>query len=1801
MAEKIISKGFYSHAGIPNFVSVQQYIVIKKGKKRHLFLRFNNPRDERISSISFSVERYDYSGNLIGSTKVDKSNLKANSRSNFVVDRPVVMEDGCVDFKVIIHSVTYGDYKYVTHGDEIQVLYEKQEKNKEFDNLPFLKRMGGNAHKAIVRTLHAPKFFLALAILILVVLSAIVGVKLHEFTTTEILFTLDKVDYTFATEDRESGPIIIIGYKSNASKIVIPDSIEGHDVIAVESYAFENSNIKSVRFEGSIEINPYAFNNCSKLETVHIDSTNDLGSYAFSNCIALQNVYIHKKIENIGTGAFQNCPSLTEIIIPNTLKTVGDKAFAYCSSLSSLNIPNSTVSIGKSVLLNCSSIASLTTPFLGHNVDTVASLNYLFASSTPSSLKNLTVTKTMDIHDEMFRDEASLEAVTFTQPILTIGNRAFEGCASLRTFNIPETTEEIGEYAFASCSSLKSISIPNGVTHLKDYTFSGCSSLESATIPSTLTQVGQYAFYNCSSLTSLNLPSRITYIGDNALYNCRSLETLVIPFLSNRRTDTPKSLEYIIGSFYDSSIKNLTVLYGKTLADSAFMNFSTLTNVILPAELETIGAHCFENCSQLTEINIPSKVTTIGSAAFSNCTALSAITIPKDVTSIANSTFSYCSSLKVAELHDDITSIGDNAFMGCSSLEAIDLPSGITQISAYAFDGCSSIDEIELSGKITAIKSYAFNGCYNLQNVTFPSSLVEIGDYAFAGCTAFSEINITESIRTLGRGAFQGCSSITSAVLPETLENIGDAVFSNCSSLTSLTAPFPTNYSYSGMFSYYFSEYSWSSSIPASLKTVIITSVGGNALPSNAFENCSYIENITLPLGLSSIGTRAFYGCSALKSLVIPDSVTSMGTDMLYGTTALESITLPYAATDTGAHSYGFIYFFGSSYSASLKTVTITKATTIPADAFNGLSSICEINLPNTLLSIGSQAFANCTMLHSITIPASVTSIASNAFNNCYRLYEVTNNSSSSFSSSFPNALRVFSAGESTANKKFTLQSYTFLKANDGNWYIVDYDTSSPSQILPSSVIFGGTNITYKIPKYLFYGNTSLMSVQASSSLVEIGDYAFSECSSLSVVKFASGSMLERIGNYAFVGTALTSIILPNSLKSVGDYAFYECSQLTNLQISDSASITAIGNYAFAHTSIASVTLPTVLTTVGEGAFYQCSSLTSVLISAHGSLSNIGPYAFYETNISTLSFPASLTSIGSYAFSSCASLRSVTLRSNASIGNNAFMESGPIYEIYNLGGMRLTIGSSEKGYLASNALIIHTTASAEALNDVNVGDLYFKKSGTNWFLFGLATGKNPTTITLNSFSYGGTNVNSFSVLNNAFADNTTITYVTIGNAVTSIGEYAFSNCSSLKEVTFGSSSPLTQISRNTFSGCTSLSAIALPSSIKTIGQGAFENCSSMQSVKLPASLTTISGDAFYGCYSLYDVMNLSTISITKGSEYNGYVGYYALAVRSSGTLLPTSTVETENASAIFAKHNSIWYLVSFIPKISYGTFEIPELTVSGSKSNYKIFNNSLRLLSSSNNVILHKTVTAIETNALSTLKVNNVYFKGTSTDFSKILGSTSYYGTVYYYSNCIHASGLWTYDASGNISTANTELVLTSQTPSTCSSEGVEKRSCPVCHKEETSKLPISYVHNVKNGTCPLCHKEVTTITQDNFNTLSIITNNSSMPFVINAEGVITSTNKMDGSTSTLTIKVTTKSVISFSYMVSSEPTYDMFVISVNGGDATTVSGQDNEYVYYQKVLNAGDTITFTYRKDSSTSAGNDCAFIKDLVITKMS
>ena len=465
-------------------------------------------------------------------------------------------------------------------------------------------------------------------------------------------------------------------YCSNLTGVVIPKS-----VTSIGKFAFNGcSSLMNITIPESVTcIGKSAFGNCSSLTSVTIpESVTSIGESAFSHCTNLTSVTI-KSVTNIGAGAFGDCHLLTSVhitdldtwckiifngassnplyyahhlylngeeiknlVIPNSVTNIGEYAFYGCSSLTSIAIPNSVTSIGNSAFHGCSSLTSV---------------------SIPKSVTN-------------------------------IGNKAFYLCYGLNSITIPEMVECIGSEAFYDCSSLTSVTIPKSVTSIGDNVFLGCSELSSiiveegnttydsrdncnaiietnsntlmvgcktTVIPNTVMCIGSYAFRYCSGLTSVVIPNAVTCIEYGAFQNCTGLTDIIIPnsvtsighsaFVGtewwNNQSDGLVYLDcYLLDCKGNNPKGEIKIKDGtKIIADNTFSSCSSLTSVIIPNSVTSIGNYAFYDCSNLTDIIIPSSVANIGKYAFRDCSSLTNVIIPSSVTSIGDDAFYDCSNL----------------------------------------------------------------------------------------------------------------------------------------------------------------------------------------------------------------------------------------------------------------------------------------------------------------------------------------------------------------------------------------------------------------------------------------------------------------------------------------------------------------------------------------------------------------------------------------------------------------------------------------------------------------------------------------------------------------------------------------------------------------------------------------------------------------------------------------------------------------------------------------------------------------------------------------------------------------------------------------------------------------------------------------------------------------------------------------------------------------------------------------------------------------------------------------------------
>lgn len=435
-----------------------------------------------------------------------------------------------------------------------------------------------------------------------------------------------------------------------------------------------------------------------------------------------------------------------------------------------------------------------------------------------------------------------------------------------------------------------------------------------------------------------------------------------------------------------------------------------------------------------------------------------------------------------------------------------------------------------------------------------------------------------------------------------------------------------------------------------------------------------------------------------------------------------------------------------------------------------------------------------------------------------------------------------------------------------GLGYAAFSDLSNASTIdLPMSLT--------KLGAYCFYNCSSLESIHLPEGLQEIEDYLFCNCDSLTSIVIPEG-ITTISGAHAFsYCQALTSIYFPASLESIYarwafevtaiteihfsgtlsqwlniDFIYNEDSvpmqqpcnlyingeKLTNLTIPDD--VTSIPNYAFQHVNLNSVTIPSNVTSVGERAFYG-SSVQSVRMA--DSVASVGTNAFADCMIDKVYYIGDQSKWSSIAWNS---------------GNDALIDA-PRYYIDSFDDIRtVTVGAVENGSVTiSDAYcvpgdVINVSASPDPgyrlqtiiVNGVPIdGNSFVAEEGVDYvvtaeFEFYMDvkdSGSCGTNLTWTLYDNNELVISGTGEMRDFYSNDGNapwynyrgiIESVIINEGVTSIGAYAFQNCTALTLVELPDS--LEHLGGYTFVNCDSLISLKLPLNTKTVGFGVFRGC-----------------------------------------------------------------------------------------------------------------------------------------------------------------------------------------------------------------------------------------------------------------------------------------------------------------------------------------------------------------------------------------
>ncbi len=782
--------------------------------------------------------------------------------------------------------------------------------------------------------------------------------------------------------------------------------------------------------------------------------------------------------------------------------------------------------------------------------------------------------------------------------------------------------------------------------------------MDNVEIPGTVTTIGDYAFYNCknANITVLRQSTDITAYqhtftnvpivkyfdyysytnGNNTFYYNVFDENAVLQ--KTVTTDTDLTLPTTLGGYTLVKVGNMGVA-----------NCTTLTSIVIPANISELSDYAFSGCTGLVTVTIPATCLHVGDYAFNGCTSITTTTIAEGVKYVGDYAFFNCKNLQEIVIPDSCEYLGQGAFYNCSGMKSATIGITVPTIEDYTFMNCSSLETIVVGLKVTSIGNYAFKNCTSIGRITLRKGLVSIGDGAFMNCSAISRVTLAATITDIGSYAFYGCSSLGNVTIPAAVTTIKQSTFENCTSLATA--------SYNGTVEIIENRAFYGTAVSAFEFKNGLARLGSDAFAKTA------LTNVVLPDSLTVIGQHVFDHCqltsismpscvkldtncirifenngkdmvvtirfvndavlddyllykSGAKQVVLENGIEKIG-NYTFAKNIFTEIGLPETLTDIGNYAFFFC--------KNLKSIYVPKhVVNIGAFAFTNDLDLTDIYLPDSVLSIGENAFEKINKdLHSeltvhvylnkgnicdslfesqhmqfVVVNDYIRTIGNKVFAECSNLKEV----------SVPDTVQTFGQNNFLNDKSVTLK----IRKVDGT--IDDHVYQDNLLFVTTVLIEDGISV---IGEYAFYNDTSVQVISVPNSVNTIGQYAFYNCNSIKEINIPNG--VTAIRSHTFFGCAsLENIVTPNSVTLIEDYAFYGCVEAKNLTISNNCK------------------------SIGDNAFYNCKSITVLEIPS--SVTKIGSYAFRSCVLITeLDFSDNVDDIGECAFYDCNALKIVRL------------------------------------------------------------------------------------------------------------------------------------------------------------------------------------------------------------------------------------------------------------------------------------------------------------------------------------------------------------------------------------------------------------------------------------------------------------------------------------------------------------------------------------------------------------------------------
>ena len=379
------------------------------------------------------------------------------------------------------------------------------------------------------------------------------------------------------------------------------------------------------------------------------------------------------------------------------------------------------------------------------------------------------------------------------------------------------------------------------------------------------------------------------------------------------------------------------------------------------------------------------------------------------------------------------------------------------------------------------------------------------------------------------------------------------------------------------------------------------------------------------------------------------------------------------------------------------------------------------------------------------------------------------------------------------------------------------------------------------IGNHAFYNCRSLetVSFDKNHESLTIGDAAFGICYSLKSIELPNNTT--SIGKFAFTGCLLlTDISLPSSLKEIHESAFVECSGLKNVYLSSisdwcNVAIDDLEASPFSQNdnskiiingkTIEKLEIPSSVVAIKDYAFAGNKNIKEVVLNKE--LETIGWYAFrFADNISQIiSYPSIPPAAGVLAFDGVNKDIPVIVPASSL---DAYKQSSEWSKFTNFLGLQTE--TSDRFTIDG---VIYSTTGMEPNTCAVIGS-----NKKNIVI--------PSRVKFNNINYSVKEI-----ADNAFENSGLESIEFEGGTLTKIGKRAFANSEIFKiTIPYGTET----IGDEAFAECSGLWTVELPVGIlRSIGNGAFNLCPYLQSISIPGSVTFLGKDAFRECTNLSEV------------------------------------------------------------------------------------------------------------------------------------------------------------------------------------------------------------------------------------------------------------------------------------------------------------------------------------------------------------